>query len=76
MQNVKQKAATYFAEIGVTLDFVGWADTSTTDGRLPGTIVGLPAEMQPLMSTAAVPAAGQQCLFPLACLFSTVTAVR
>ena len=111
MQNVKQKAATYFAEVGITLDFVGWADTFTfdhavqeavnrryvasqdqaiamllapyastiqalaaadalrafgqkTDGRLPGTIVGLPVELGPLMSTllkstAAVPAVGQ-----------------
>ncbi len=31
MAAVKQKAAAYFADIGVTLDFVGWADTFTFD---------------------------------------------
>jgi hypothetical protein len=98
MQNVKQQAGAYFAEVGITLDFVGWADTFTfdpevqqavnrryvasqdqaiaallapyattiqalaaadalrsfgqkTDGRLPNTIVGLPPEVGPLMST-------------------------
>ena len=98
MDSVKQKAADYFAAVGITLDFVGWADTFTfdpavqeavnrryiasqdqaiaallapyaatiqslaaadalrsfghkTDGRLPTTIVGLPTELGPLMST-------------------------
>jgi len=98
MADVKQKATAYFAEVGITLDFIGWADTFTfdhaiqeavnrryvasqdqaiaallapyaatiqalaaadalrafgqkTDGRLPSTIVGLPPELGPLMST-------------------------
>ena len=98
MTSVKQKAAAYFADVGITLDFIGWADTFTfdhvvqeavnrryvasqdqaiaallapytatiqalaaadalrafgqkTDGRLPSTIVGLPPELGPLMST-------------------------
>ena len=98
MDSVKQKAADYFSAVGITLDFVGWADTFTfdptvqeavnrryiasqdqaiaallapytatiealaaadalrsfghkTDGRLPTTIVGLPPELGPLMST-------------------------
>jgi hypothetical protein len=98
MDSVKQKASDYFAAVGITLDFIGWADTFTfdpavqeavnrryiasqdqaiaallspyaatiqalaaadalrsfghkTDGRLPTTIVGLPAELGPLMST-------------------------
>jgi hypothetical protein len=98
MQDVNQKATAYFAEVGITLDFIGWADTFTfdqpvqeavnrryvasqdqaiaallapyastiqalaaaealrsfgqkTDGRLPSTIVGLPPELGPLMST-------------------------
>jgi hypothetical protein len=98
MDNVKLKAVEYFQAVGITLDFVGWADTFTfdpevraavnrryvasrgpgdrgaartarptiqalaaadalrsfgqkTDGRLPTTIVGLPAELGPLMST-------------------------
>jgi hypothetical protein len=98
MESVKQKATDYFAAVGITLDFVGWADTFTfdptvqeavnrryiatqdqaiaallapyaatiqslaaadalrsfghkTDGRLPTTIVGLPTELGPLMST-------------------------
>jgi hypothetical protein len=98
MEAVKQKTAVYFAEVGITLDFIGWADSFTfdrpiqdavnrryiatqdaaiaaqlapyaatiqilaaaealrafgqkTDGRLPGTIVGLPPEVGPLMST-------------------------
>jgi len=98
MTAVKQKAAAYFAEVGITLDFIGYADTFTfdhevqeavnrryvasqdqaiaallapytatiealaaadalrafgqkTDGRLPTTIVGLPPELGPLMST-------------------------
>jgi regulator of protease activity HflC (stomatin/prohibitin superfamily) len=108
MESVKQKASEYFSAVGITLDFVGWADTFTfdpqvqeavnrryiasqdqaiaallapytstiqalaaadalrafghkTDGRLPTTIVGLPTELGPLMSTllksgsAAVP---------------------
>jgi hypothetical protein len=108
MADVKQKAAAYFADVGITLDFVGWADTFTfdaavqeavnrryiasqdqaiaallapyaatiqslaaadalrsfgrkTDGRLPTTIVGLPPELGPLMSTllrATQPASG------------------
>jgi hypothetical protein len=98
MQGVKQKAAAYFGDVGIALDFIGWADTFTfdpavqqavnrryvatqdqaiaallapyattiqalaaadalrsfgakTDGRLPSTIVGLPAELGPLMGT-------------------------
>jgi hypothetical protein len=98
MENVKQKATAYFADVGITLDFIGWADTFTfdstvqeavnrryiagqdqaiaallapyaatiqslaaaealrsfghrTDGKLPTTIVGLPAELGPLMTT-------------------------
>jgi hypothetical protein len=98
MQDVKQQATAYFTEVGITLDFIGWADTFTfdrevqeavnrryvasqdqaiaallapyattiqalaaadalrsfgqkTDGRLPATIVGLPPELGPLMST-------------------------
>ena len=98
MQDVKQKATAYFGDVGITLDFIGWADTFTfdpvvqqavnrryvatqdqaiaallapyaatiqalaaadalrsfgakTDGRLPSTIVGLPAELGPLMGT-------------------------
>jgi hypothetical protein len=98
MDNVKEKAVAYFVEQGITLDFIGWADTFTfdpavqeavnrryiasqdqaiaallapytatiqslaaadalrsfghkTDGRLPTTIVGLPAELGPLMTT-------------------------
>jgi len=98
MQSVKKQAAAYFEEVGITLDFIGWADTFTfdrdvqeavnrryvasqdkaiaallspytatiqalaaadalrsfgqkTDGRLPATIVGLPPELGPLMST-------------------------
>ena len=31
MQDVKQKATAYFAEVGITLDFIGWADTFTFD---------------------------------------------
>src|SRR5258708_5719830 len=31
MDSVKQKAADYFSAVGVTLDFVGWADTFTFD---------------------------------------------
>jgi hypothetical protein len=110
MQTVKKLATAYFDEVGITLDFIGWADTFTfdqtvqdavnrryvatqdqaiaallapyagtiqvlaaadalrsfgqkTDGRLPGTIVGLPPELGALMSTllksppAAPPAA-------------------
>jgi hypothetical protein len=106
MESVKQKASEYFEAVGITLDFVGWADTFTfdpavqeavnrryiasqdqaiaallaphaatiqalaaadalrsfghkTDGRLPTTIVGLPAELGPLMTTLlrAAPAA-------------------
>jgi hypothetical protein len=98
MESVKQKANDYFSAVGITLDFVGWADTFTfdaavqdavnrryiasqdqaiaallapyaatiqslaaadalrsfghkTDGRLPTTIVGLPPELGPLMTT-------------------------
>lgn len=98
MESVKQKAQDYFTAVGITLDFIGWADTFTfdpavqdavnrryiasqdqaiaallapyattiqslaaadalrsfghkTDGRLPTTIVGLPPELGPLMST-------------------------
>ncbi len=105
MTLVKQKATAYFAEVGITLDFIGWADTFTfdhavqdavnrryiasqdqaiaallapyattiqalaaadalrafgqkTDGRLPTTIVGLPAETGALMSTLLKPAPG------------------
>jgi hypothetical protein len=109
IDNVKQSAAAYFNEVGITLDFIGWADTFTfdrtvqdavnrryiaaqdaaiasqlapyastiqalaaaealrafgqkTDGRLPTTIVGLPPEVGPLMSTLlkSVPAAPAQ----------------
>jgi hypothetical protein len=31
MQAVKQKATDYFSEVGITLDFIGWADTFTFD---------------------------------------------
>ncbi len=31
MQAVKQKATDYFAAVGITLDFIGWADTFTFD---------------------------------------------
>jgi hypothetical protein len=98
MQAVEKKATAYFADVGITLDFIGWADTFTfdrevqeavnrryvagqdqaiaallapyastiqalaaaealrsfgqkTDGRLPSTIVGLPPELGPLLST-------------------------
>jgi hypothetical protein len=98
MRDVNQKATAYFADVGITLDFIGWADTFTfdhavqdavnrryiasqdqaiavllapyastiqalasadalrsfgqkTDGRLPSTIVGLPPQIGPLMST-------------------------
>jgi hypothetical protein len=98
MQAVKQQATEYFAAVGITLDFIGWADTFTfdhavqdavnrryiatqdqaiatalapyaatiqalaaadalrsfgqkSDGRLPSTIVGLPPELGPLMTT-------------------------
>ncbi len=98
MESVKTKAGEYFTAVGITLDFIGWADTFTfdpvvqeavnrryvatqdqaiasmlapltttiealaaadalrafghkTDGRLPSTIVGLPPELGPLMST-------------------------
>ncbi len=98
IESVKTKAAEYFSAVGITLDFVGWADTFTfdpqvqeavnrryvatqdqaiaallaphaatiqalaaadalrafgqkTDGKLPSTIVGLPPELGPLMST-------------------------
>ncbi len=98
MQSVAKLATAYFDTVGITLDFIGWADTFTfdqtiqdavnrryvasqdqaiaallspyaatiqalaaadalrsfgqkTDGRLPGTIVGLPPELGPLMST-------------------------
>ena len=98
MQSVKKKPTDYFDAVGITLDFIGWADTFTfdrdvqeavnrryvasqdqaiaallspytatiqalaaadalrsfgqkTDGRLPATIVGLPPELGPLMST-------------------------
>jgi hypothetical protein len=104
MLDVKQKATAYFAEVGITLDFIGWADTFTfdpviqaavnrryiasqdqaiaamlaphtatiqalaaaealrafgqkTDGRLPSTIVGLPAGLGPLMETLLKPGA-------------------
>ena len=98
MSSVKQKATDYFDAVGITLDFIGWADTFTfdpavqdavnrryiasqdqaiaallapyigaiqslaasdalrsfgrkTDGKLPSTIVGLPPELGPLMTT-------------------------
>ena len=98
MEAVKQKATDYFAAVGITLDFIGWADTFTfdpavqeavnrryiasqdqaiaaalapyaatiqalasadalrsfghkSDGRLPGTIVGLPTQLGPLLGT-------------------------
>jgi SPFH domain / Band 7 family len=104
IENVKQSATAYFNEVGITLDFIGWADTFTfdqavqdavnrryiaaqdamiaaqlapyaatiqalaaaealrafgqkTDGRLPTTIVGLPPEVGPLMSTLLKPTA-------------------
>jgi len=97
MQSVKQKATDYFSAVGITLDFIGWADTFTfdhdvqqsvnrryiasqdqavaaalapyagtiqalaaaealrsfgqkTDGKLPTTIVGLPADVSGLLS--------------------------
>jgi hypothetical protein len=31
MQSVKQKATDYFSAVGITLDFIGWADTFTFD---------------------------------------------
>jgi hypothetical protein len=31
MQTVKQQATDYFASVGITLDFIGWADTFTFD---------------------------------------------
>jgi hypothetical protein len=31
MEAVKQKAADYFSAVGITLDFIGWADTFTFD---------------------------------------------
>lgn len=31
MQDVKTQATAYFAEVGITLDFIGWADTFTFD---------------------------------------------
>ncbi len=31
MESVKQKANDYFAAVGITLDFIGWADTFTFD---------------------------------------------
>ncbi len=31
MEAVKDKAAAYFAAVGITLDFIGWADTFTFD---------------------------------------------
>ncbi len=31
MDSVKQKAAEYFSAVGITLDFIGWADTFTFD---------------------------------------------
>jgi len=102
MQTVDKKATAYFADVGITLEFIGWADTFTfdrevqeavnrryvatqdqaiaallapyastiqalaaadalrafgqkTDGRLPSTIVGLPPELGPLMSTLLKP---------------------
>ncbi len=108
MESVQKKAAAYFADVGITLDFIGWADTFTfdppvqqaldrryvatqdqaiaallapyagtiqalaaaealrafgqrTDGRLPGTIVGLPPSVGPLLETllkTATPPAG------------------
>ena len=107
MQSMKQDAAVYFSEVGITLDFVGWADTfafdrevqeavnrryiatqdqaiaallapyaatikalaaadalrsfgQKTDGKLPSTIVGLPPELGPLMSTLLKSAASAQ----------------
>jgi hypothetical protein len=98
MQTVKQQATDYFAAVGISLDFIGWADSFTfdqvvqdavnrryvatqdqaiatalaphvatiealaaadalrafgqkSDGRLPTTIVGLPTELGPLMSS-------------------------
>ena len=98
MENVKKASTDYFASVGITLDFIGWADTFTfdkdvqtavnrryvaqvdaanaallqqyagtiqllaaadalrsfgnhTDGKLPSTIVGLPAEMGTLLGT-------------------------
>lgn len=111
MQSVQQKATAYFADVGITLDFIGWADTFTfdpvvqqavnrryiasqdqaiaallapytatiqalaaadalrafgqkTDGRLPGTIVGLPAELGPLMATLLKSGAPQPATAP------------
>lgn len=98
MDAVRTAAADYFASVGITLDFVGWADTFTfdpevqaavnrryiasqdkavaealapyadtiqklaaadalrafgsrSDGKLPTTIVGLPADVRNLLST-------------------------
>lgn len=31
MENVKKAATAYFASVGITLDFIGWADTFTFD---------------------------------------------
>jgi hypothetical protein len=109
MATVQKAATDYFASVGITLDFLGWADTFTfdrdvqdavnrryiaaqdqaiaqtlapyadtiqklaaaqalrafgtrTDGRLPTTIVGLPADLRGLLTTllAPQPAALQQ----------------
>ena len=34
IESVKTKAAEYFAAVGITLDFVGWADTFTFDPQV------------------------------------------
>ena len=34
MENVKQKAIEYFVSVGITLDFIGWADTFTFDPQV------------------------------------------
>jgi hypothetical protein len=31
MENVKKASTDYFASVGITLDFIGWADTFTFD---------------------------------------------
>ena len=98
MNSVRESATKYFGDVGITLDFIGWADTFTfdqevqaavnrryiaaqdqaiaamlqpytstiqalagadalrsfghkTDGKLPTTVVGLPADLGGLMGT-------------------------
>lgn len=34
MQQVQKDAMTYFSSVGITLDFIGWADTFSFDGKV------------------------------------------